>query len=233
MFELTKFLRSFPYGVGRAIRNLCLLTILLVGSMVPARAEIVIAALGDSLTQGYGLEEADGFVPQLQNWLAENGAADVRMVNAGVSGDTTAGGFARIGWTLDGSVDAVIVILGGNDLLRGIEPANSRENLDGILAEIDKQGLDALLVGMPAPANYGPEYQAEFSAIYPDLATQYDVLLFPNFLQGLGDTSNPATLAPLMQSDFLHPNEKGVALIVDALGPAVLELVALVRASQS
>lgn len=233
MKRLAEVLRFSQYGVGRVIRNLALLTILLIGSTLPARAEIVIAALGDSLTQGYGLPEADGFVPQLQIWLAENGADDVRLINAGVSGDTTAGGRARIDWTLDDSVHGVIVTLGGNDLLRGIDPQNSRENIDAILAAIDAKGLEALLVGLPAPGNFGLEYKAEFDAIYPELAAQYGTLYYPDFMSGLGNTTDPATLARLMQADYLHPNADGVSLIVEAIGPIVLELVDRIRANQS
>ena len=232
MKRLSELLQPIEYGASRAACNLAILTILAFTFTLPARAEIVVAALGDSLTQGYGLPQGDGFVPQLQNWLIENGAEDVRLVNAGVSGDTTAGGLARIGWTLDGTVDAVIVNLGGNDLLRGIEPSNSRANLDAILAEISAQGLQALLVSIPAPANYGPDYKAEYDAIFPDLSAKYDTLLYTNFLQALGDTDDPASLARVMQGDFTHPNAQGLALIVAAIGPTVLQLVEKARANQ-
>ena len=113
----------------------------------PALAEpLVIAALGDSLTQGYGLPAEDGFVPQLQNWLDQNGA-DVTVINAGVSGDTTAGGLARVAWTMTPEVDGMIVTLGGNDLLRGIDPAVSRANLDGIMKAAQDAEVEVLLVG--------------------------------------------------------------------------------------
>lgn len=123
-----------------------------------AQAETVtVAALGDSLTQGYGLPQADGFVPQLQTWLADQGA-DVNVINAGVSGDTTAGGLSRVGWTLTPEVDAMIVALGGNDYLRGLDPAISRANLDGILAAGQQAGVEMLLVGLTVGGNYGQDY---------------------------------------------------------------------------
>ena len=187
--------------------------------------EVVIAALGDSLTQGFGLPEAEGFVPQLEAWLGAQGL-DVKVINAGVSGDTTAGGLARIGWTLSGEVDGVIVALGGNDLLRGIDPAASRANLDGILSEISGRGLPVLLAGMQAPGNYGPEYKRDFDAMYPELAEAHGAILYPFFLQGLGDLSDPAAVRPLMQPDGIHPNAEGVARIVADIGPRVADLVA-------
>lgn len=190
---------------------------------------MTIAALGDSLTQGYGLMEQDGFVPQLQAWLTAHGA-DVQVVNAGVSGDTTAGGLSRVAWTLTPEVDALIVALGGNDLLRGIPPEVSRANIDGILTAADEAGVEVLLVGMQAPTNYGPDYKAAFDAIYPDMAAAHDDALFPSFFEGLltqGDLQSAR--AQYMQADGIHPNPEGVALIVEAMGPAVLELIAATR----
>jgi acyl-CoA thioesterase-1 len=191
----------------------------------PLAAEpVVIAALGDSLTQGYGLKPGDGLVPQLQAWLAKHGA-EVRLINAGVSGDTTLGGLNRIDWTLTGDVKGLIVALGGNDVLRGLDPATSRANLEGILLKAEARGLPVLLVGMEAPGNYGPRYKAEFDAIFPRLAATHDVLLFPGFFDALRAGGDPAALADLMQPDGIHPNARGVALIVEALGPAALDLV--------
>lgn len=185
---------------------------------------ITLLALGDSLTHGYGLPQEEGFAPQLQAWLAANGAPHVTVINAGVSGDTTAGGRARLDWSLTPQVDAVIVELGGNDLLRGIDPAASRENLDAILTELDARGLPALLTGMKAPANYGPEWQAEFDAIYPELAAKHGAIYDPFFLEGLeGDPS-------LAQPDGIHPNAKGVRKLVARFGPLALELVARAEA---
>jgi acyl-CoA thioesterase-1 len=190
----------------------------------PARAEpVVIAALGDSLTQGYGLKPGDGLVPQLQAWLGKHGA-EVRLINAGVSGDTTLGGLNRIDWTLTGDVQGLIVALGGNDVLRGLDPATSRANLEAILIKAEARGLPVLLVGMEAPGNYGPRYKAEFDAIFPRLAATHDVLLFPGFFDALRAGGDQAALAELMQPDGIHPNAEGVAAIVEAIGPSVLEL---------
>ncbi len=196
---------------------------------MPAAAaeKVTIVAFGDSLTQGYGLAEADGFVPQLQAWLAANGAPDVVLVNAGVSGDTTAGGLARIDWTLGEDVDGVIVALGGNDLLRGLFPEDSRANLDGILAAVTGRGLPVMLVGLPAPKNYGPEFEAAFAAMYPELAEKYGAVFYANFLAGISKGGLP-DLA-LMQADATHPGAEGVARIVADMGPKVLELVARAR----
>lgn len=191
---------------------------------------MTIAALGDSLTQGYGLPAAKGFVPQLQSWLDDQGQ-DVTLINAGVSGDTTAGGLSRVGWTLTDEVDAMIVALGGNDLLRGITPETARANLDGILQAARAKGVPVLLVGVTAPANYGPAYKQAFDAIYPELAQHHDALLFPAFLQPiLAAAPDRATaLRTYIQPDGLHPNAKGVGVIVTAIGPSVLKLIARVE----
>jgi len=196
-------------------------------SAIGARAETVtIAALGDSLTQGYGLVEEQGFVPQLQRWLDAKGA-DVRLINAGVSGDTTAGGAARVAWTLTPEVDAMIVALGGNDLLRGIDPAVSRANIDAILREAAAQDVDVLLVGMEAPGNYGADYKAHFDAIYPELSQAYGTLYLNSFFAGFGDAADdPAKLRDVMQGDGIHPNAAGVAQIVEGIGPKVMDLIA-------
>ncbi|WP_286131247.1 arylesterase [Loktanella sp. 5RATIMAR09] len=190
-----------------------------------AQAETVtIAALGDSLTQGYGLPQADGFVPQLQAWLTEQGA-DVDVINAGVSGDTTAGGLSRVGWTLTPEVDAMIVALGGNDYLRGLDPAISRANLDGILAAGQEAGVAMLLVGLTVGGNYGQAYKQDFEGMYVDLAAKYDVPLYPDFLGVLraeGGTQDAART--YLQADGIHPNREGVSLIAAAIGPSVRAL---------
>ncbi len=186
---------------------------------------VTIAALGDSLTQGYGLPAGQGFVPQLERWLQDQGQ-DVTVINAGVSGDTTAGGLSRVDWTLTPNVDGLIVTLGGNDLLRGISPEVSRANLDGILKAADTAGVAVLLVGMQAPGNYGPEYKAAFDQMYPELAATYGTLYAESFFEGLGGAgTDPASLGEFMQADGIHPNATGVARIVEGLGPAVLDLV--------
>lgn len=194
--------------------------------MAAAAEPVTIAALGDSLTQGYGLPPEDGFVPQLQRWL-DASDTEVVLINAGVSGDTTAGGLSRIAWTLTPEVDALIVALGGNDLLRGIEPAIARANLDGILAEATSRGLPVLLVGMDAPSNYGADYEAAFEAMYPDLAAKHDALHHENFLGALAALEDRETAVErYMQPDRIHPNAAGVALIVEDLGPRVKDLAA-------
>lgn len=205
----------------RGMRNLCIVLILGAGS---ADAETVtIAALGDSLTQGYGLPVADGFVPQLQGWLQAQGA-DVTVINAGVSGDTTAGGLSRVAWTLTPDVDALIVALGGNDFLRGIDPASSRANLRGILEAAQAQGVPVLLIGLQATGNYGTDFKAAFDGMYPDLATEFGAALFPSFFQGIIEAGEDAR-GMYFQDDGIHPNAEGVKLEVAAMGPAVLELI--------
>ncbi|SMO55794.1 arylesterase [Ruegeria faecimaris] len=212
------------YGAVEMLRK-ALMPVLIMCCGFAATAEtVVIAALGDSLTQGYGLPEQDGFVPQLGRWLKDHGA-DVRLINAGVSGDTTAGGAARVDWTLTPDVDGMIVALGGNDLLRGLDPAVARANLETILKAADGAEVAVLLVGMQAPGNYGPDYKAAFDAIYPDLADRYQTGYAPSFFTGLTAAGNPEEVREHMQADGIHPNASGVALIVEDLGPKVLELV--------
>jgi acyl-CoA thioesterase-1 len=189
-------------------------------------------ALGDSLTAGYGLaDQSDGLVPQLEGWLQARGA-DVVVQNAGVSGDTTAGGLARVGWALGPEADAVMVALGGNDLLRGIDPATSRANLEAILKEAQARGLPVMLVGLKAATNYGPDYKAAFDGMYVDLAATYGAVLEEDIFAGLraagADPANPASLRAYMQADGIHPNPEGVRLIVEGLGPKVEELLARV-----
>jgi acyl-CoA thioesterase-1 len=187
-----------------------------------------VLALGDSLTQGYGLMEQDGFVPQLRDWLNERGHA-VRVVNGGVSGDTTAGGLARVEWSLSPEIDAMIVALGGNDLLRGIAPETARGNLDGILRVAEARDVEVLLVGMQAPGNYGRDYKQAFDSIYPELAVVHDTLYVQSFLGPLTDGGGMNQAARYMQPDGIHPNAEGVARIVDTIGPAVEKLVARAR----
>ena len=211
------------YGAGRTLRNLVFASIVLAA---PAYAETVtVAALGDSLTAGYGLPQGDGFVPQMQAWLTAHGA-DVVLVNAGVSGDTTAGGLARTDWTLTPDVDGVIVALGGNDFLRGIDPANSRHNLRGILEAAKGKAVPVLLVGIVAGSNYGPEFKQAFDTMYPDLAAEYGAALYRDWFSGLVvDGNMQGARDNYLQSDGIHPNAEGVKLIVEAMGPAVLDLI--------
>jgi acyl-CoA thioesterase-1 len=191
--------------------------------------QVTIAALGDSLTQGYGLPADEGFVPQLEGWLTDRGQ-DVRVINAGVSGDTTAGGLSRAAWTLTPDVDAMIVTLGGNDLLRGIDPDVSRANLAGILKAAQAAEVPVLLIGMQAPGNYGPQYKAVFDAMYPELAAEYEALFLDSFFAGLGGPGiDPAEVRAFMQPDGIHPNANGVLRIVAGIGPHVVDLIAATR----
>jgi acyl-CoA thioesterase-1 len=209
------------YGARRALCNSVAAITLLSGA---ALAEpLTLVALGDSLTQGYGLPQDQGFVPQLQAWLVAQGR-DVVVVNAGVSGDTTAGGAARVDWTLTPDVDAMIVNLGGNDLLRGIDPASVRGNLTAILSAAETRGIPVLMVAMTAPGNWGPEYKSDFDAIYPELAAQHGAALFDGFFAALVDAATGMPAAGAMQDDGIHPSAAGVARVVAAMGPMVLAL---------
>ena len=216
------------YGAGSVLRNLVMALALVVGG--PAAAEVRILAFGDSLTQGYGLPEADGFVPQLQAWLRANGAPDVAVVNGGVSGDTSAGGVRRIEWALTDDIDGVIVELGANDMLRGIDTAVTRENLDGILTAIAAKDLPMIVAGIPAPPNWGEEYRRAFKAMYRDLAAKHGAIFYSSFLGGLGQGREIREIMRLFQPDGLHPNAAGVEAMVAHIGPVVLELADAARA---
>lgn len=176
-----------------------------------------ILAFGDSLTAGLGLPASAAFPARLAARLKADGI-DAQMINAGVSGDTTSDGVARLDWALADKPDYVILALGANDALRGIDPKIVRANLDKMIAKIQASGAKLLLVGMLAPANLGDDYKRRFDAIYPDLAKAHDVPLYPFFLDGVA--MNPA----LNQPDGLHPNEKGVAIMVERIAPFVAQL---------
>lgn len=177
-------------------------------------APLRIAVLGDSLTAGYGLPADQAFPVRLEAALQQNGFS-VNVINAGVSGDTTAGGLARLDWTLADKPQLVIVELGGNDALRGLPPQEAAANLDVILTHLKEQGVQALLAGMEAPRNLGPDYYNSFDAIYPRLAHEHNVPFYPFFLAGVA--GNPA----LNQADGIHPNPAGVAVIVKGILPLV------------
>ena len=218
-------LPKLTYASLRGIRNASAI-ILLLNSPLLAQP-ITLVAFGDSLTQGYGLPPQDGFVPQLQTWLTAAGQ-DVVVINAGVSGDTTAGGASRIDWTLTPDVDALIVNLGGNDMLRGIDPAESRGNLEAILVAAEAKDLPVLLVSLRAPGNYGADFKAAFDAMFGDLAAKHGDLLADNYFFPLIDQSSRLLDPALMQADGIHPNAAGVAVAVESLGPKVRELLAQV-----
>jgi acyl-CoA thioesterase-1 len=178
------------------------------------KGPVKILALGDSLTSGYGLPPGDGFVPQLQRALQAAGI-DAEVSNAGVAGDTSADGLARLDWALADDPAVVIVEFGANDALRGLDPALVRTNLDAILTKLGQQHRAVLLVGMLAPPNLGRDYGRAFDAIYPDLAKKHGVALYPFFLDGV------ATNAALNQADGIHPTAAGVAVIVQRILPAL------------
>ncbi|WP_084536919.1 arylesterase [Azospirillum halopraeferens] len=213
-----------PYGTARRLFNACAAAALLVAALVmpsagAAAAETVrLLALGDSLTAGYGLPEGQGFTARLQAALRAEGYP-VEVINAGVSGDTTAGGRARLGWALADAPDAAIVALGANDMLRGIDPAVARANLDAILGELKARGIPVLLAGMLANPSLGRAYTDRFDAIHPELAEKHGVPLYPFFLEGV------ATDPALNQGDGIHPNAAGVDEIVRRILPHVVMLI--------
>lgn len=213
---------SRPYGpsvrhfnaLGRAARAIVICLFVFAPCSLHAAGRTIVA-LGDSLTAGYGLPQSDAFVTRLGAAL-ERAGVRARLVDAGVSGDTSAGGLARIDWLLAEKPDLVMVELGANDALRGLDPEETRRNLDAIIARINEAGARVFLVGMRAPPNMGREYAAEFDRIFPDLAKQHKVPLYPFFLDGV--VADPA----LNQADGIHPNAKGVSVIVERILPTLL-----------
>jgi acyl-CoA thioesterase-1 len=192
----------------------------------PAQAQdrpVRIVVLGDSLSAGLGLSGSEAFPAKLARALQAQGIA-VEIANAGVSGDTASGGLARLDWSVPEGTDAVIVQLGANDALRGVDPKITRGALDQIMRRLKERGIEVLLAGLLAPRNLGNDYSRAFDAIYPELADKYGALLYPFFLDGV------ATLAKLNQRDGLHPNAEGVDMIVKGIQPKVEELVTRVRA---
>ena len=218
------------YGYVRAIVNIAnrlrafsLIALLAIGvaagAHTAARASPRILALGDSLTAGFGLAPQESFPARLQAKLGAAGV-DAQVVNGGVSGDTSAGGLARLDWALADHPDVVLIELGANDALRGIDPRLTYENLDKILTRLKAAGAKVMLLGMRAPPNWGRRYQAQFDAIFPDLATKHHVPLYPFFLDGVA--LDPA----LNQSDGLHPTARGADIIAERIAPLVARLLA-------
>jgi acyl-CoA thioesterase I len=217
---LGRLIKLIARSGGSAPVVLVVMSALIFGNPPMAIAgETKILALGDSLTAGYGLPKRHGFTEQLQTALRAEGR-DILVINAGVSGDTSAGGRARLGWALADRPDVVMLELGANDGLRGIEPKVTKENLDAILGELQRKGIPVLFAGMRAPPNLGLEYGTEYSAVFKDLAARYDVVFYPFFLDGVA--GDPA----LNQGDGIHPNPKGVAIMVERILPAVREVLA-------
>lgn len=188
-----------------------------------AAKPIKILALGTSLTQGYNLPPGTDYCAILQAKLRAKGY-DVVVVNAGVSGDTSAGGLARMDWALAEPVDGAIVELGANDALRGLDVQETRKNIDGVVLNLKRRGIVVLLAGMKSPRNLGAEYAASFDALYPEIAARHKVLLYPFFLDGV------AADLKLNQADGIHPNEKGSQVIVRRILPFVEKLIGQIKA---
>ena len=216
-------MRFYPFRYGPFV-GLCnaLVIILLSGASTLRADPKTIVAFGDSLTQGYGLPADAGFVPQLGAWLAAQGAS-VRVVNGGVSGDTTAGGLARLDWTLAEPADLVIVNLGSNDMLRGLDPNLVYTNLKQIMDKLETKNMATLLIGHLGPLNYGAGYKSDYDGAFEKLAASYDTVFYPFFFKTLmaadGVTPN---LQLYFQADGMHPNAAGVQAVVADMGPYVL-----------
>jgi acyl-CoA thioesterase I len=184
------------------------------GASAQARSPIKLVVLGDSLSAGLGLAGQDAFPMKLQKALQDKGIA-VDMINAGVSGDTSSGGRDRLDWSVPEGTEGVIVELGANDALRGLDPDVTRSALGDIVARLKARGIAVMLCGMLAPPNYGSDYAARFNSIYPELSKKFDVQLYPFFLDGV------AADAKLNQADGIHPTAAGVDIIVKNMMPAV------------
>jgi acyl-CoA thioesterase I len=212
---------SIGYGRFAAAVNSLLVTILLCLSLLCTSATahaqstpVKLAILGDSLAAGYGVKPGQSVPARLEAALKAQGR-NVTVINHGVSGDTTAGGLDRVDWMLADKPDIVMVELGANDALRGLDPAAAERNLDAIVAKLKAAGVTVWLAGMLAPRNFGPEYAQQFDGLYKRLAEKYNVPLYPFFLDGVAQD------VALNQADGLHPNPKGVDIIVERLLPFV------------
>jgi acyl-CoA thioesterase-1 len=193
---------------------------------VPGQAlaeELVrLIGFGDSLMAGYGLDGSDGFPARLQAALNDRGHT-VEIIDAGVSGDTTSGGLARLDWSIPDGVDGVILELGANDALRGLPPEKTRENLNAMIERLNQRGIPVLLAGMLAPPNMGADYESKFNRIYPELAEQHGLVLYPFFLDGVtGDAS-------LLLADGMHPNANGINRMVQGILPYAETFLARIR----
>ncbi|MGJ8572918.1 MAG: arylesterase [Hoeflea sp.] len=177
-----------------------------------AAEEIKLVGFGDSLMAAYNLQASEGFPARLEAALRERGH-NVTITDAGVSGDTTSGGLARLDWSIPEGTDGVILELGANDALRGLPPEKTRENLEAMIVRLKERGIAVLLAGMLAPPNMGGDYETTFNAIYPDLAAKYEVMLYPFFLDGV--TGNP----DMLLTDGMHPNINGINKMVESILP--------------
>lgn len=210
----------FLYGASLAILLSC------VALSARAGEKILLVTFGDSLSAGFGLSESDAFPAQLEKALKARGH-NVQLVNASVSGDTTAAGLKRFEWSFPKGAHGAILELGANDALRGLKPANARANLDKLLNRIKAKGAVPLLAGMLAPRNLGVEYSKKFDSIYPELAKQHDVLLYPFFLYDVVGKRD------LLLADGLHPNPKGVKKIIEQMLPLVEKLLDRIAARRT
>ena len=213
------------YGTVRRLYQLLIAFVLAMVPQAGLARTLTVLAFGDSLTAGYQLGPGQGFVPQLEKALKARGH-DIRVIGAGVSGDTTAQGRARLNWVLSGlkgRADLVILELGANDMLRGQPAAAARANLDAMIAAFKARGSRVLLAGMLAAPNLGPAYGREFNAIYPALAKQHGVALYPFFLDGV------AGVKGLQLSDGMHPTAAGVTIMVRRILPLVERELAQIR----
>ena len=215
-------------GFRRAFHALTAIMCLTLGvATVHRQAEaadaITLVGFGDSLMAAYNLQASEGFPARLEAALKERGH-DVTIIDAGVSGDTTSGGLARLDWSIPDGVDGVILELGANDALRGLPPEKTRENLEAMIARLKERGISVLLAGMLAPPNMGAGYEEAFNAIYPELAAKHDVPLYPFFLDGV--TGNP----DMLLSDGMHPNANGINTMVEKFLPVAEEFMASIKA---
>jgi acyl-CoA thioesterase-1 len=207
------------YGLRRGALQALLALILALGAgTAEARDPVKVLAFGDSLTAGFGLPPDKSFPAQLEAKLKREGRA-LRIVNAGVSGDTTAGGLARLDWALADAPDIVILELGANDGLRGVEPKIVAANLDKIVSRLKAKGIVVLLAGMRAPPNMGRAYGRDFDAVFPELAKRHNLAFYPFFLEGV------ASVPKLNLPDGIHPTAEGIALIVEGIAPLLAKLI--------
>lgn len=223
LIPLARITPPAQVGALAALVNICMILTAQFAVAEPASVPVRIVAFGDSLTAGYQLQPGQAFPVRLETALKKRGH-NVEVLNAGVSGDTTAAGLERFDWAVPDGTDAVILELGANDALRGQDPKQACANLEKIIGRLKARNMDVLLAGMNAPRNWGPEYAASFDAIYPDLAAKHGILLYPFFLDGI------ALDRTLNLGDGMHPNPKGVDIIVERIMPKVEELIARVSA---
>ena len=212
------------YGVpSMAFKRLMMCFAMLVFAATAARAEpLSIVGFGDSLMAGYQLGPEEGFTPRLEAALRQSGI-DATVTNAGVSGDTTSGGLARLDWSVPDGTDLVILELGANDALRGIAPDITRANLEVMIERLKERGIAVLLAGMLAPPNMGGDYGKAFNAIYPELAEKYGIPLYPFFLDGV------AAQQGLLLDDAMHPNTAGIDVMVERFMPVLRDTIASLK----